>query len=209
LKPPSIATPAAERTCSAVRLLRHSGPPDAPLYSMKPLFLTSTLLCAGFSVLLLASVKTDYDHSANFNSYHTYSWINVKAGDSLWVDRIKSDVDQQLTAKGWSKSGSGGDVGVTAFGSTRNQQTLDTFYDSIGGGWRWRGFGGDGIATTTVENTPIGTLTVDLFDNNTRKLLWRATSTETLSDKPDKNDKKLEKAVADMFKKFPPDSKSY
>ena len=157
--------------------------------------------------MLLAGIKTDYDHSANFSSYHTFSWVSVNAGDSLWSDRIKSAVGQQLTAKGWTQSDSGGDVGVTAFGSTKNQQTLDTFYTGLGGGWRWRGFGGDEMATTTVENTPIGTLTVDLFDNSSKKLIWRATSTETLSDKPDKNDKKLEKAVAEMFKKFPPDSK--
>jgi hypothetical protein len=29
---------------------------------------------------------------------------------------------------------------------------------------------------------------------------------DTLSDKPDKNEKKLEKAVEDMFKHFPPSS---
>jgi Protein of unknown function (DUF3300) len=33
-------------------------------------------------------VTTDYDHSANFSQYKTYSWIKVQAGDSLWADRI-------------------------------------------------------------------------------------------------------------------------
>jgi hypothetical protein len=32
---------------------------------------------------LNAQVKTDYDNSANFASYKTYSWIKVQAGDSL------------------------------------------------------------------------------------------------------------------------------
>jgi hypothetical protein len=35
-------------------------------------------------------------------------------------------------------------------------------------------------------------------------LIWRGSSSETLSEKPEKNEKKLEKAVEDMFKKFPP-----
>jgi hypothetical protein len=34
---------------------------------------------------------------------------------------------------------------------------------SFGGGWFWRGFG-DGIVTTKVENTPVGTLVVEIFD---------------------------------------------
>lgn len=98
---------------------------------------------------------------------------------------------------------SGGDAGVAAFGSTRTEKTLETFYNGLGGGWFWRGFG-PATATTYVENTPVGTLVVDIFDNQTKKLIWRGTATETLSSKPEKNDKKLEKAVEDMFKHFPP-----
>jgi hypothetical protein len=153
--------------------------------------------------LLLASVKTDYDHQANFSQYKTYSWIGAKATDDLWADRITQAVDGQLAAKGWTKVASGGDATVSAFGRVRNEQTLDTFYNGFGGGWRWRGFG-DGMATTTVENTPVGSLTVDVFDAKSKHLIWRASSTETLSSKPEKNEKKLEKAVEDMFKKFPP-----
>ena len=42
----------------------------------------------------------------------------------------------------------------------------------FGGGWFWRGFG-DGMAVTDVENIPIGTLVVDIFDSPTKKLIWR------------------------------------
>jgi hypothetical protein len=171
---------------------------------MKTFFAAGALACAGFAVLLMADVKTDFDKKTDFSRYHTYSWIKVNAGNSLWADRIREAVDNQLATKGWSKTDSGGDVGVTAWGSTRNQQTLDTFYNGLGGGWGWRGFGGGTMATTTVENTPVGTLTVDLFDNQTKKLIWRGVAEKTLSDKPDKNDKKLESSVADLFKKFPP-----
>lgn len=152
--------------------------------------------------LLLASVKTDYDHSADFSRYKTYSWISARAGNDLWADRIMQDVDGQLAAKGWTKVEAGGDATVSAFGRTRNEQTLETYYTGFPG-WRWRGFG-DGAAVTTVENTPVGTLVVDLFDGATKKLIWRASSTDTLSEKPEKNEKKLENAVADMFKHFPP-----
>jgi hypothetical protein len=152
-------------------------------------------------VLLVAAVKTDYDHSANFSQYKTYSWITAKGTDDLWTARITRDVDAQLAAKGWTKVESGGSATVSAFGRTHNEQTLDTYYNGFGGGWRWQGFGD---ATTTVENTPVGTLVVDVFDGSSKKLIWRGTSTDTLSAKPDKNAKKLEKAVEDMFKKFPP-----
>jgi hypothetical protein len=152
--------------------------------------------------LLLASVKTDYDHQTDFSHYKTYSWISAKGSNDLWSDRIMQDVDQQLAAKGWTKAESGGDATVSAFGRTQNEQTLETFYTGLGGGWRWRG--GFGDAMTTVENTPVGTLVVDVFDGNSKKLIWRGTATDTLSSKPENNEKKLEHSVADMFKHFPP-----
>ena len=156
-------------------------------------------------IAIAANVSTDYDKSADFGRYKTYSWIKAQAPNSLWSDRITNAVDGQLAAKGWTKVDSGGDAAVTALEFTKNEQTYQTFYNGLGGGWFWRGFGD--MATTTVENTPVGTLVVDIFDANTKKLLWRGRATDTLSDKPDKNEKKLEKSVADMFKKFPPPAK--
>jgi hypothetical protein len=161
-----------------------------------------TLLGVGVA---FAAVKTDYSHSTNFARYKTYSWSKIQASDSLWEDRIKRAVDQELSTKGWTMVPSGGDVSVAAFGSTQNQQRLETFYDGIGGGWFWRGM--DGMATTTVENVPVGTLMVDLFDSQSKKLIFRGTASDDLSDKADKNEKKMEKDVADMFKHFPPPPK--
>jgi hypothetical protein len=111
-----------------------------------------------------------------------------------------------LTAKGWTKVDDGGDASVAAYGSTKTQKTLQTWYDGFGGGWFWNGFG-DGIATTTVQETPVGTLMIDIFDSSTHKLIWRGVASNTLSGKPEKDEKKLEKAVEEMFKKFPPPSK--
>jgi hypothetical protein len=162
------------------------------------------MLIAG-SVLLAVKVSTDYDHKVDFSRYRTYSWLEVKA-DPLWTDRIRAAVDSQLTAKGWTPVEGAGDASIAAFGSTRQIPTLETFYTNFGGGWYWRGFG-DGLATTNVDYTQMGTLVVDIFDTPTKKLIFRATATDTLSEKPEKNEKKLEKAVEEMFAHFPPKPK--
>jgi hypothetical protein len=177
----------------------------------------SRLLVAGATisvVCLFAKVTTDYDHKAAFASYHTYSWIGVNAQEPLWKDRIQSAIDSQLTAKGFQKVASGGDVSVSAVGATHNQQTLNTFYDGpggFGGGWFHRGWWGGGMgmgmSTTDVENTPVGTLHIDIFDGKTRNVIWHAVMSDTLSSKPEQNDKKLEKNVAEAFKNFPPKEK--
>jgi hypothetical protein len=153
-------------------------------------------------------VKTDYDRNANFGQYKTYSWEQVKTKDALDVDRIKTAVNAALAAKGWTMVDSGGDVSVIAVEMTQNQQTLNTFYNGFGGGWGWRRFGGGGFgeATTTTETYKVGTLVVDLFDTKTKTLLWRGTSSDTLSNNSNKNIKNLDKGVEKMFKNFPPGS---
>ena len=170
------------------------------------------LLVLGTALLsdaaLIAQVKTDYDHNVNFNSYKTYSWLTVESGDPLWNDRIKQDVDSQLSARGWIKVDSNGDASISAFRSTHNQKTLDTFYNSFGGGWGWRWFGGDGYATATTHITHIGNVVVDVFDSHTKKLIWRGTDADDLSSNADKNIKKLAKDIESMFKKFPPNDYS-
>lgn len=153
-------------------------------------------------------VKTDYDRSANFSQYKTYSWEHVKTKDPLDVDRVKSAVNAALAAKGWTEVESGGDGPIAVIEMTRDQQTLNTFYDGFGGGWGSRRFGGGGFAeaTTTTETYKVGTLVVDLFDTKSKKLLWRSASSDTLSSNSGKNIKNLDQGVEQMFKKFPPGS---
>jgi len=112
-------------------------------------------------------------------------------------------VDHELQAKGWQRVDSGGDVALTAVGSARNQQEYTTFYNGMGG-WRWGGFG---ETTTQVQNYAVGSLVLDLYDTHNKQLIWRGVGQESLSDKPEKNEKKLEKTVSKMFEHFPPHEK--
>jgi len=160
----------------------------------------------------LAEVNTDYDRNADFSRYKTYSWGKVHAQNPLWSDRIKAAVTSALAEKGWTEVESGGDVSIMAMEMTQDHTTLNTYYDDFGGGWGWRGWGGGfgdgfGTATTTEETYKVGTLVVDLFDTSTKKLIWRGSASDTLSDKSDKNIKQLNSDVQRMFDHFPPEMK--
>jgi hypothetical protein len=173
--------------------------------------LTKVIVLMGLALFLANAsfaqqVKTDYDRAANFSQYKTYSWEKVQTPDPLWVDRIKAAVDAALAAKGWTQVESGGDISIVAIEINRDQQTLNTYYDDFGGGWRWRGFGGFGESTTTSDTYTVGTLVVDLFDAKTKNLVWRGVSSGMLSDKSDKNIKSLNKGVQKLFQHFPPDA---
>jgi len=151
-------------------------------------------------------VKTDYDRSAHFEKYKTYSWEHVRTADPLNVDRITHAVNGVLAARGWTQVDSGADVSIVAMEITRDQHTLNTFYDGFGGGWGWRRFGGGGFgeATTTTDTYKVGTVVVDLFDTKTKQLIWRGAASDTLSVNSEKNIKNLDEGVDKMFKHFPP-----
>ena len=80
----------------------------------------------------MADIKTDYDRTADFSHYKTYSWGNVHTENALLVDRIKAAVNSALAAKGWTEVKSGGDVSIMAMEMTKDHQTLNTYYDHFG-----------------------------------------------------------------------------
>jgi hypothetical protein len=154
-----------------------------------------------FTLLAFAvDIQTDYDHHADFSKYKTYSWLKVETPDSIWDGRVRDAINSELSKKGLSEVPSGGDIGVAAVATTREKPTLETLYNGFGG-WYWQGFG---EATTTVQTYREGTLIVDLFDGNTKRLIWRGSASDTLSEKAEKNTEKLDKAINKMFSHFPP-----
>jgi uncharacterized protein DUF4136 len=174
-----------------------------------------TLGVAAASVLLAASafaqdVKVDFDKAANFGAIKTFSVkLETGWGNPLSEKRVVDEITQALTEKGWTKAEDGkGDAAVVLHGATEQKKNLNTFYSGGYGGYGWRGFGGGmGSSTTTVSEYTVGTLVVDIFDAKSKQLMYRGTATDELSDKPEKNQKKLAKASDKLFKDFPPGSK--
>src|ERR1700733_6990231 len=90
---------------------------------------TAALAVATLTPAFGQRVQTDFDHKKDFSQYKTYSWEEIKPANSLCDARIKSAVDAQLTAKGWTHVAVGGDVAIVAVKMTNTQKRLDTFYD--------------------------------------------------------------------------------
>jgi len=161
------------------------------------------------SAAVAQKTNIDWDRQANFSQYHTYMWQpSPHPAKGFWDDRIVSAVDQQLQTKGLTKVDSNPDLWVVYSKSIQDQtQTIGTGY-SYGPYWGW---GVWGAPTTTTYNTWVtkeGTLVVEISDSKQHELLWRGSATDTISDNSNKNIKILDKAVAKLFKGYPPTSKS-
>jgi len=156
-------------------------------------------------------VKTDYDKAENFAHIKTFAIkIGTAWGNPLGESRVLQEFDKSLVEKGWTKADEAkADALVLIHGATQVKRTVDTFYSGgMYGGYGyggWAGYGGGmSSSTTSVNEYTVGTLVVDIFDGKTKKLIFRGSATDELSDKPSKNAKKLEKASDKMFKNFPP-----
>jgi Domain of unknown function (DUF4136) len=161
------------------------------------------MLCAAMIVPAYADhVTVDYNHSTNFTGIKTYSWAEVHTTNSIWDSRVKAAIDQQLSAKGWTQVPTGGDVAIVAVEKVAIHQQYDTTYDGFGG----RRWGGLGDSTLSVDDYKVGTLVVSLFDDHSRDLIWKGTSSRDLAGNPNSNTKKLDSDVEKMFRKFPPQS---
>lgn len=173
---------------------------------------------AGLLMLALVSpalraqqVHTDYDHNAPFTDYNTFSIRKIQTVNPLDANVIRQEIRSDLTYHHWREVPQGGDIAVTVVGAQTDGKQYETFYNGLGPGFGWGGWGGwwgpgwgGGDTSTTERTIPMGTLVVDLYDTHTHNLVWRGTSQETDSDNMNKNAGKLQKAVDEMFYKFPP-----
>jgi hypothetical protein len=147
-------------------------------------------------------VNTDFDTKADFSRLKTYTWgKGTPAPNPLMEERIRSGVEQQLAAKGFTKSDTP-DVVVVSHVTGEEELDVHTYGYGYGAGWYYGGMGG--MSTTQVNKYTVGTLLIDMYELGTKQLVWRGTASDTVSDKPEKNAKKIAKGLEKMFKKYPP-----
>ena len=161
------------------------------------------LLCFG-TLAMAQDVHFDYDRSANFSAYKTYQWVDSRGGaapNQLMDQNIKRAIDAQLVLKGLQRVDSGGDLQI-AYQAAIDQEKQ---FDGWGSGPRW--WGTTRVTSSTID---IGKLVVDFFDPAKKQLVWRGSASKTLDIKKnrDKNYQNLQKAMAKLFKSFPPSAKS-
>jgi Domain of unknown function (DUF4136) len=151
-------------------------------------------------------IKTNYMPGTDFSKYKTYKWVNIQGAeqpDQILQQQIKRAVDGQLASKGMTKTDEDKADIYVGFQVSVTQERQWNAYG--GGGLRW----GGGMGSATSSTIQIGTLGLDFYDPGAKQLVWRGQATKTLnpSKDPQKNQDRLNKAVAKLLKDFPPSAK--
>lgn len=168
------------------------------------------------AVQTMAQVKSDYDKEADFTKIKSYSFAgwekeSDKSINDIDKKRILSALKSEFDARGLTLVEEGGDAVVTLFISV-DQKTSTTAYtnynNGMGYGGRWGygyGYGYGGTATTTYSETDYneGTLVLDLYDVESKDLIWQGVITAVVKSKPKKREKDINKKVAKLMRTFP------
>lgn len=159
-------------------------------------------------------IRFNYLQGTDFSKYKTYKWVkvpNAQYPNSILDEQIMRAIDGQLSLKGLSKTEDNPDLYITYQVAVDKEKQWNS-YSTGGDYWGWGGWGGWGgmsTTTTTSQTINIGTLSCDIYDVSTKKQIWRGDASKTLGSgkDPKKVEKNLNKAMAKLFKKYPPPPK--
>jgi hypothetical protein len=165
---------------------------------------------------LAAAQKTtyDFDKTAAFDKFTMYAWKEGTPTNNALIDRrIVAAIEAQLASKGFVKNDADPDVFVVFHVALDKQQDISAYSSGpIYGGYGW-GWGGGWGSTTTdvrVRDIVVGTLAIDIVDARKKEIAWRGLGTKEIdtSARPEKRDENISKAVAKIFRNYPPKSRS-
>ena len=177
--------------------------------------LATALLLAWCAFASAQEIRFNYAQGTDFSRYKTYKWVRVPKAqypNQILDEQIMRAIDAQLALKGLTKTEDNPDLYVT-YQAAINQEKQWNSYSTGGDYWGWGGWGGWGgmsSTTTTSSTINIGTLSCDIYDVASKKQIWRGDASKTLGSgkDPQKVEKNLNKAMAKLFKKYPPPAKS-
>jgi hypothetical protein len=156
------------------------------------------------TVAMAVSVIVDWDRQADFSGFRTYAWAKGTEGPVFLQTRVVEAVEAELQARGYERVESGADIYVVTHAVMDEQALIDV--GEVGAAALFSG-GGMGTRSVNTSELDVGILVVDIFDADSKELVWRGQASATVTNDKEKRDKRIGKAVAKMFKKFPPKPK--
>ena len=163
-----------------------------------------TLLAACTSL----QVRSDYDHSANFGNYHTFTLMKREhqgIRNPLVATRVEDDIVQELQRRGYTLAADPASADFVLDFTIGSQERTDiSSYPSMyAGPWLWSGpyWGG----TVDVRQYHEGTLGIDAFDSRTHRPVWHGWATKELTQQDYEHPAEpISKAVSSVLGRFPP-----
>ncbi len=171
-------------------------------------------------------VTSDYDTTVDFTKFKTfeyYGWAEEsnKILNQLEQERIEDAFGKELNKRGLSyvKKGEGGDLIITLYVVTEQKTSTTAHTTGAGmGGYGYGGYygygpaygwGGAGMHSSTTtyseQDYTVGTLIIDVYDANDKKLIWESIGKGTVAEAktPEAKEKNIAIAVQKIMATYP------
>ncbi len=179
---------------------------------MKKLLGTVFVMALIATPAMAQKVTIDYAHDFDFGSVKTFQYVDTKEsnvkGNDMMAQRVADMIKKELREGGLTEVQENPDIYVTYHFTTEERtsyQTTNFGYGGYGagwGGWGYGGMGGMGSSTTQAINYTDGTLIIDAYDSNEKKMVWRGTGTVTVKAKPEKQIKQVDNILKKIGNKW-------
>lgn len=168
-----------------------------------------------FSLTCFAQdVKYSFDRGTDFSKLKTFKWQRAEKANyqDPVADRIlKTTIGEQLAAKGLKETDSdSADVYVIYQMAVAEDVEWSSFNSSVD--WQTGANNLASLSGATTNATTIirkGWLMIDMYNTADKKLVWQAHAVKTLGkgNDPKKMERNARKAMAKVFKNYPPAAK--
>jgi hypothetical protein len=185
---------------------------------MKKTILKSILLALPVTLMVSCKptlkVSADYDRSANFSAYKTFSLyylVTNRHVTELNEDRIWNSIRTEMLKKGYKENDRNPDIVVNAVSVVNNKKyvSANSHLYGYGGAYRPYGYWNGGLVTgsrsTTVQAASYkeGSLLIEVVDSKTNKLVWQGTGNAEFEKQPKNPDAAISGAVNKILASFP------
>lgn len=169
-------------------------------YAMQRFFLLGFLVTS----VVHAGVSVEHASQVDFSQYRTFSFVGGTAATNPQLEKwLHEAVTRELRAKGLQMLAEGGDLLVRTRFEVREQQRLEV--DILG---EHSIPASDATKVTPGENAReigMGTVVVELIDGHSKLTVWQGVvGAVTRTEVGKSSQKRLDKAIGRLFKKYPP-----
>ena len=183
--------------------------------TMKTNFFTTLLFLLPFLVFSQTVVSYNKADDVDFTKYRTYqiSSLDVKTIPEFepkvsGLNLIVEEIEKQMKSRGFIKVVQNPDliinlgVSIVSKDQTRETNIQDAPLYMGQRNYKWES------KEVVIGSYNEGTVTLDLVDRLSEKMIWQVVGASVLSEKRDVNRGKIVRGVKKMFKKFPVKSKT-
>lgn len=177
----------------------------------------ASILLVGASCTSSISITTDYDKEIDFNKYQTFGFLKWNDESASLVNdidrgRLEKAVAVELEKRGMKRVDGLGDTMIGFHVVVENKTGTTSYTDHYGGmGYYGGGFGygygypygGASTTTTSTYSYTVGTVVIDQYDSQSKKLMWEGVAQGEVDGDRSNREDNINKDMVLLFANYP------